>query len=169
MINLRKGPVLDQLPLRLKRTCNLHPRWTRAHSPPIHTTGTRTGTFCKDDDDSDKVSASFDAFSGVTDWAGKISGMSYKSDRCDRCVMFQLCSSFLFLRLAGLTPAVIWESWTAYSMWAIMIFALITFSIQKQSLLWRDGRLRGRWCSVHHGDDADHCNLSGTNLWERTA
>ena len=116
MINLRKGPVLDQFPLRLKRTSNLHPRLTRAHSQPIHTIGTRTGTFCKDNDDSEKVAALFEAF-----WPGKISGMSYKSDRCDRCVMCKLCRSVLFLRLAGMTPAVIWESWTTYSMWAIMI------------------------------------------------
>ena len=69
--------------------------------------------------------------------------LSYKSDRCDRCVTFKLCRSVLFLRLAGLTPAVIWESLTAYSMWAIMMSTLITFSIQKQSLFWRDGRLTG--------------------------
>ena len=123
MINLRKGPVLDQFPLRLEITSNLHPR---------------TGTFCKDNDDSEKVAALFDAF-----WPGKSSGMCYKSDRCDRCVTFKLCRSVLFLRLAGLTPAVIWESLTAYSMWAIMMSTLITFSIQKQSLFWRDGRLTG--------------------------
>ena len=34
-----------------------------------------------------------------------------------------------------LMPVVIWERWTAYGMWAILISALITFSIQKQTLL----------------------------------
>ena len=32
-------------------------------------------------------------------------------------------------------PVVIWERWIAYGMWAILISALITFSIQKQRLL----------------------------------
>ena len=35
----------------------------------------------------------------VTDWPGKISGISYKSGRCDDCDMFQLCRSVLFCDL----------------------------------------------------------------------
>ena len=60
--------------------------------------GTRTGTFCKDDEDLEDVAALFDAFSDVsyTDWLSKISGVSYKNCRCDDCDMFQLCRSVLF-------------------------------------------------------------------------
>ena len=49
---------------------------------------------------------------------------------------------------------VIRESWTAYSMWATMISALITFIIQKQRLLLK------RWAHsmkmvLCYSDDAD--------------
>ena len=78
--------------------------------------GTRTGTFCKDDKDSEEVAGLFDAFRMldlVTEWRGKISGISYKSGFCDGCVKFQLCRSVLFLGLVGQMPVVIWEGWTA--------------------------------------------------------
>ena len=100
----------------------------------------------------------------VTDWPGKISGISCKSDCCDGCVMFQLCRSVLFLPLAGRNgmPMVIWESWTAYSIWARMILlisALITFSTQKQRLLlnrWAPSR-KWQWFRCNY--------LSGTIYW----
>ena len=31
----------------------------------------------------------------VTDWPGKINGISYKSGRCDNCDMFKLCRNVL--------------------------------------------------------------------------
>ena len=72
----------------------------------------------------------------VTDWPGKISGIIYKSGRCDDCDMFKLVQKRFVLRQVGRVPVVIWESWTAYSRWVIMISALITFSIHKlRSLL----------------------------------
>ena len=49
----------------------------------------------------------------VTEWPGKISGISYKNGLCDGCVKFQLCRSVLFLGLVEQMPVVIWESWTA--------------------------------------------------------
>ena len=103
----------------------------------IHSMGTRTGTFCKDDEDSEKKSHRYLTIFRmlVTDWPGKISGISCKSDCCDGCVMFQLCRSGLFLRLSGWMPMAIWESWTESSIWARMISSLITFSIQKQMSL----------------------------------
>ena len=75
--------------------------------------GTRTGTFCKEDDDAAEVAAFLMLFRMlVTDWPGsQISGISYKSGRCDGCVMFQLGRSVLFLRLVGRLPLVISESW----------------------------------------------------------
>ena len=68
------------------------------------------------------------------------------------------------LRLVDRTPMVIWESWTAYNMWVIMISALITFSIQKLRLLlsrWAPSRKMVLcssqwWCRG---------NLSGTIYW----
>ncbi len=96
----------------------------------------------------------------VTEWQGKISGISYRSDDCD---VSTLQKRFV-LRLVGRVPVVIWESGTAYSMWMIMISALITFSIQKLRLLlnrWAPSRKMVLcssqwWC---------RCNLSGTIYW----
>ena len=128
--------------------------------------GARTGTFCKDDEDSEKKSHRYLTLFRMlfTDWPGKISGISCKRDCCDGCVMFQLCRSGLFLRLSGRMPMAIWESWTASSIWARMISSLITFSIQKRmSLLnrWAPSRKivlcsSQWWC---------RCNLSGTIYW----
>ena len=98
VIKLRSAFCLRPVAPTIGETHNLHSRFTRTYSHlHFHTMGTRTGTFCKEDSDSEEVAALFDAFRMlVTDWPGKISGISYKSGPCDDCDMFQIFRSILF-------------------------------------------------------------------------
>ena len=92
----------------------------------------------------------------VTDWPGKISGISYKSGRCDDCDMFQLCrSGFCF---ATGCPGASGDLGKLDGIQYVGDNDLCIYHLQHteaEVIVEQMGSLRGRWCSAHHSDDAD--------------